>query len=109
MSQCWRGGQSDCYDNAHSERAAENAIRDFSARCLARKALHLPVRGLECSVLQSAFVFAVPSEWAVARAALPSCWHSRGGRQLHLFRLANEESMRDRQHGSLLSVEVGQS
>ena len=43
-------------DNAHSERAAENAIRDFSARCLARKALHLPVRGLECSVLQSAFV-----------------------------------------------------
>ena len=43
-------------DNAHSERAAENAIRDSSARCLARKALHLPVRGLECSVLQSAFV-----------------------------------------------------
>src|ERR1039458_10314251 len=51
------------------------------------------------------------SEWAVARTPLPNRWRGRRRRQLyyHPFRLANQESMRNSQHESLLSVEVRQS
>src|SRR5664279_5551360 len=47
------------------------------------------------------------SERTVARASLPSRWLGRGRRQLHrhVFWLTNEESMRNRQDESLLSVE----
>ena len=50
------------------------------------------------------------SEWAVARAPPPTRWLARGRRRLHryLFRLADQESMRNSQHESLLSVEVRQ-
>jgi hypothetical protein len=71
------------------------------------------VRGFRYQSLLSAIRLriAVLSEWAVARASLPNRWLAHGRRQLHryLLRLANEESMRNRQHEGLLSVEVGQS
>src|ERR1039457_4805784 len=49
------------------------------------------------------------SERTVARAPPPSRWLARGRRHLHrrVFWLTNEESMRNRQDESLLSVEVG--
>src|ERR1035437_8915573 len=86
-------------------------IRDSLPRCSPRRARQLLVRGPQSFDLLSALRIAVLSEWAVARAALPDRKLVRGRRQLHrhLFRLANEESMRNRQHESLFSVEVGES